>query len=414
MTECQSKEQSFLEKLGLAPNVMNEELFIRSFMEEMDRGLEGKHSSLGMIPTYLSCGGALPKGRYAVAIDAGGTNFRTALISFPGDRANIEHFASWPMPGTKGRMTWNEFIAFAAERVKPLLEYTDRIGICISFPTTITPERDGIIQHFTKEVDIVGFEGHRVGRDLMDELGRDDLKVTVLNDTSAVLLSGLAAGAEADGLIGLINGTGTNTCCQIPHERLGLSGSGSMIVDIESGGFCPPERSAIDIALDRATAAPGVYQEEKVVSGAYLGEICRLTMREAAEAGLFSQKTAESIPALRELSTPTADGLGAGSEEVALLGCAKDAQLAGKIAQAVFGRAAKHIACTLAAILRFCKLDPGKRITVSADGSVFRKSVLFRPALEAYVSRYAEGYQIKFVEMENSTIIGTAIGALMN
>lgn len=414
MTGYRSKEQSFLEKLGLAPHAVNAELFIRSFMDEMGRGLEGKTGSLGMIPTYLSCGGALPKGKYAVAIDAGGTNFRTALISFPGDQAVIEHFASWPMPGTKGRISWNEFIAFAADRVKPLLKYTDRIGICISFPTTITPERDGIIQHFTKEVDIVGFEGHRVGRDLSDELGRSDLKVTVLNDTSAVLLSGLAAGAEAEGLIGLINGTGTNTCCQLPQGRLGLSGSGSMIVDIESGGFCPPERSAIDIALDRSTAAPGVYQEEKVVSGAYLGEICRLTMREAAEAGLFSQKTAENIRNIHELSTPIADRLGAGSEENALFASAKDAQFAGEIAQAVFGRAAKHIACTLAAVLRFCELDPKRQVTVSADGSVFRKSVLFRPALETYMASYAEEYRIKFVEMENSTIIGTAIGALMN
>lgn len=137
-------------------------------------------------------------------------------------------------------------------------------------------------------------------------------------------------------------------------------------------------------------------------------------MREAAELGLFSQKTAETIQKTRELSTPTADGLGAGREESALFACAKDRQLAGTIAQAVFGRAAKHIACTLAAILRFCEFDPARRVTVSADGSVFRKSVLFRPALESYVQRYTDGYQIQFAEMEHSTIIGTAIGALMN
>lgn len=414
MKGCDWKKAGFVEKLGLDPADMNAELFIKSFMDEMGRGIEGKHSSLGMIPTYLSCDGALPKGRYAAAIDAGGTNFRTALIGFSDNGVSIERFSSQPMPGTKGGVTWKDFIVFVSKQVKPLLKYTDHIGICISFPTTITPERDGIIQHFTKEVDIAGFEGRYICRDLLDELGTRNTKATVLNDTSAVLLSGLAAGAKAEGLIGLINGTGTNTCCQLGQGRLGLAETGSMIVDIESGGFCPPERSAVDIALDHAAAAPGVYQEEKIVSGAYLGEICRLAMKEAAADGLFSQRTAENIRALNEFATPAADAFGAGAAENALFASPQDAALARELVRAVFSRAAKHIACTLTAILRFCEHAPGQQVTVSADGSVFRQSALFRPALESYMARYASIYPVRFVEMDNSTIIGTAIGALMN
>lgn len=107
-----------------------------------------------MIPTYVSCDRKLPLNKYAVAIDAGGTNFRTALLKFTEDGASLEQFNSYPMPGTRGKVTWQEFICFAADCIRPLMRYTDRIGICISFPTEVTPERDGIICRLTKEVNL--------------------------------------------------------------------------------------------------------------------------------------------------------------------------------------------------------------------------------------------------------------------
>lgn len=114
-----------------------------------------------------------------------------------------------------------------------------------------------------------------------------------------------------------------------------------------------------------------------------------------------------------EFSSPEADRFGAGADSPLFLS-SEDAALAREIINAVFNRAAKHIACTLTAIIRFCGLEPERQITVSADGSVFRNSALFRPALKSYMARYTGGRHVKFVEMENSTITGTAIGALMN
>ena len=112
------------------------------------------------------------------------------------------------------------------------------------------------------------------GRPALREVVRNPgASAVVVNDTTAVLLSGLVSGADGAGLIGLINGTGTNVCCQADV------GGRKMIVDVESGGFIPPQRSEIDAALDAATAVPGVSMEEKLVSGAYLGERCRRAFR---------------------------------------------------------------------------------------------------------------------------------------
>lgn len=403
--------KAFIDSAGIGPAGMDAELFISGFMSEMQKGMERKDSSLPMIPTYVSCDRKLPLNEYAVAIDAGGTNFRTALLKFTEAGASIEQFTSYPMPGTHGRVTWEEFISFAADCIRPLMRCTNRIGICISFPMQITPERDGVICRLTKEVDIAGFEGRRVCKDLLDALGVDGAQAMLLNDTTAVLLSGLAGSSSHDELIGLINGTGTNTCCILPCQGMGADAE-SMIVDIESGGFLPPQRSEIDLCLDSSTNAPGIYPEEKLVSGAYLGEICRLSFLAAAKEGLFSAACKDRLAKCSCFSTPLADSCANG--EISDLFSEEDIQTAGMICRAVFERAAKHIACTLTAIMRYTGCKAGNRVLVSADGSVFRKSRLFRSALETYVSEYASDLTVDYVEMENSTIIGTAIGALIN
>lgn len=413
MSEHESRLRRFILDSGIGPDTMDSELFIRSFIDQMQRGINKQPSSLGMIPTYLSCEERLPLNEYAVAIDAGGTNFRTALLCFREDGAVMEHYKSYPMPGTKAPVSWEEFISFAADCVRPLMQYTERIGICISFPTTVFPDSDGVIEHFTKEVNISGFEGRHVCRDLLAALNIPSARACIINDTAAVLLSALAGGAPSEGLVGLINGTGTNTCVQVPCRSLGLPGDGRMIVDIESGGFKPPQRSDIDLRLDAATASPGVYTEEKLVSGAYLGEICRLALIEAAGQGLFSKPTAALILRLSQLQSPIADSLACGVKPDFIADEA-DLNAAAQIAQAVYKRAAKHIACTLSAIYRFSGTAAGSSVTVSADGSVFRKSSVFRAALEDYTAQYCPQLHLSFTETENATIIGTAIAALIN
>lgn len=58
-------------------------------------------------------------------------------------------------------------------------------------------------------------------------------------------------------------------------------------------------------------------------------------------------------------------------------------------------------------------LEAKQKAIVSADGSVFRKSALFRASLCEYVSEYAPVRKFEFITMDDSTLIGTAIGALI-
>ena len=53
-------------------------------------------------------------------------------------------------------------------------------------------------------------------------------------------------------------------------------------------------------------------------------------------------------------------------------------------------------------------------MTVSADGSVFLKSDAFRRPFFSYMEEFCAGRKVDYVTMEHSTLIGTAIGALIN
>src|SRR5690554_6094798 len=73
----------FLERWKIAPHTLDMEECCHLFMEEMERGLATKEgSSLAMIPTYTKADNLITPGEKVIVLDAGGTNFRTCLISF--------------------------------------------------------------------------------------------------------------------------------------------------------------------------------------------------------------------------------------------------------------------------------------------------------------------------------------------
>ena len=256
-----------------------------------------------------------------------------------------------------------DFIRLAADALEPLLDRVTQIGICFSYPAENTPELDAKVLGMTKEVQLTGWEDHLVGADLAEELERrgcTKLPITVINDTPATYLSGSTTIANnyANGFAGLVNGTGTNTCCLLPVraiEKLGRDADGEMLVNLESGSFTDVPQSAFDKALDAASAAPGAYRFEKMTSGRYLGKLSRLALIAAAKDGLFAPETADKLRALDVLTAADADAFGADPDcgAIAALSDAADAdrKTAAMVIQSVFGRAAKAIVANIAAIV---------------------------------------------------------------
>jgi hexokinase len=440
MNPLKQKTSRFLESHGLHPESVDLDRELRTFIREMEEGLSG-HTSLKMITTYVSPDGEIPVGRPVIAIDAGGTNFRVALVTFDEKRSPvIEDLKVYPMPGTQGELDCDAFYRTMASYVLPLADRSDHIGFCFSFPVEMQPDKDGRLIQFNKEVRVTGAVGQLVGENLrkaLADLGtKGEKSVVILNDTVATLLGGKAAFPDRrfDGTIGYILGTGTNSAYAEDNARIvkapTLRGKpGTTLVNMESGGYAGYPQSPIDKALDATLSDPGVHTFEKMISGAYQGGLLLHTIAAAAKDGLFSPKAARAFAALPSLSSREIDlfcfypfdprnvlagcvGGGNSVEEAA------DRQVLYHLVDALFERAARLVAVNLAAAIVHIGrgTDPCLPVCISAEGTTFYKSKLFRGKLDHYVKTFLNdrlGIYCDFVQADKSTLIGTAIAGLI-
>ena len=419
--------REFLEKYGMNPERIVPARDAVAMCEAMERGLRGEPSPFPMIPTYLSDEGEIPLDRPCVVIDAGGTNFRRALVTFTAEGVKVEEAQRWRMPGLEEPASWETFISFVADAIEPLLDRADSIGFCFSYQAEITPERDGRVVRIDKEVVITGCEGQLVGRSLLEELGRRGItgkKIVILNDTAATMLGGPAAAERAryGGLIGQVSGTGTNTCCSLPQERitkLGLTGTRHMIVNLESGMYDGIEQGTFDRMLDEASNNPGSKIFEKLTAGVYLGELCRDMLKAAAGEGLLSAVAAERIGALGWIDSAVIDAWACGEKLESICRTQEDRDFVQTICAAAFERSARRMATNLAAILLLTGegTDPERPVCICAEGSLVQKSRVYRPCLEALIDEEIGeklGRHALLQVSYETTLGGSAAAALLN
>ncbi len=418
----------FIKKYKLTASDIDMEAMVQVFQKEMDKGLQGTESSLRMIPTYIEADNSFSTNVPVLAIDAGGTNFRAALISISADgtlETNNEVRAS--MPGLDYEISRIEFFNIIAGYVKPLAEKADRIGFCFSYPTEILPDKDGILLQFCKEIKAPEVVGERIGKNLLEALGMPGHKIVLLNDTVATLLAGKSAslGKTYDSFVGYILGTGTNTCYIENNKSIvknpELDQNRSQIINIESGNFAKALRSPLDIGFDNTTNNPGNYTFEKMFSGGYFGALCLYILKIACNEDVFSRETAQCISVLNQLS----------SEEVNLLVSGKSGSSLGEAAIPVsdlqevkylfnnlIDRSAKLVAANLAAvILKTGKgKESGKPILVTVEGTTFYKLHGLKERFEQYFNEFLSGDQKRFVEfagVAQSSLVGAALSALI-
>ncbi|MFA6905423.1 MAG: hexokinase, partial [Sphaerochaeta sp.] len=217
MSDCVQNTTAFLSKWGIEAASIDMKSLLATFLSEMEKGLENESgSSLKMIPTYTEVVSGLAKGEPVIVLDAGGTNFRTCLVTFDEQGlAHIEDFRKVSMPGVKEEVTAQQFFSTFADEVERLIDKSDKIGFCFSYAAAITEDHDGIPLVFSKEIKAPEVIGKKVGASLLSELARrgydvSKKKVAVLNDTVATLLAGQGAPSDTDysGYIGFILGTG--------------------------------------------------------------------------------------------------------------------------------------------------------------------------------------------------------------
>ncbi|MBR0040410.1 MAG: hypothetical protein IJP64_03420 [Oscillospiraceae bacterium] len=418
-----STAKDFLGRHGMSPERIDPAVYAPRMAESMAEGLAAEGRMLPMIPTYLKNSGAVPQGEKAVVIDAGGTNFRCALACFTERGFEISDVFKTKMPGIGKSAAWEEFISFIADSIMPYMDRADKIGFCFSYSADITPEIDGRVIRIDKEVVITGSEGKLVGASLIEELERRGCRgksVVILNDTAAVLL-GVSATLDKEkysGFIGQINGTGTNTCCIVPIDRiekLHAAGSDGVIVNVESGLYDGFPRGDFDLELDCESNNPGSKHMEKMTSGVYLGALCRIIFRAAVNEGALSAESGEEIDKRGAFDASTIDRWASGEDLESFSD--EDGRFIRDVCLAAFDRSARCMCVNLTAIALLTGEGTDKPICVCAEGSLVQKSRFFRPMLEKYLAEYALGVFGRKLELTvgyETTLPGAAAAVLLN
>lgn len=433
MADVVGKTEAFLRKYGLDPALVDVDACARAFQTDMEKGLRGDPDAwMMMLPTYLSLDGDIPKDTPTIVIDAGGTNFRIGLVTITDQGPVVEDLRVFPMPGSQAPITWETFVDEVSDAVLPLTGRSRRVGLCFSYAAEILPNRDGKVLNISKQVQISGSKDKELGRDISAALaakGAEGVTFVVLNDTVAALLGGVAALREErfDGYIGLIYGTGVNTCYVEKREHLGKVTTpwdqDTMLINMESARFDGAPLSAFDKALDENSVDPGLCHYEKMVSGRYQGELVWRALRQGAADGLFSAKLNAFLNGLEGLTMVQADTFTARPYGDSLLAAAcdgeDDREAVYTIIDRIVERSARLVCANLAGIL--LQTGAGQHIhrpaCVVAEGSTFYKGHLFRGKLERLCGSYITGtlgrYMV-FRQVEDANLVGTAAAALLN
>jgi hexokinase len=436
MIEIKNKVKHFLKDNEMYYEDIDMDVYCDIFMQEMQSGLEGKDSSLAMIPTYIEVGRDIPIGKPVIVLDAGGTNFRIASISFDETgKPAIKNFTQKPMPGLNKEISKEEFFAAVVEYMAGVINVSSRVGFCFSYPTEILPNKDGRLIRFCKEVKAKQVEGELIGESLVASMEAEgyegDKRIVILNDTVATLLAGMSAFPDKnfDSYIGFILGTGSN-CCYIESNRnitkkSSLELDREQVINVESGSFGKAPRGKIDLKLDESTLDPGRYTFEKMFSGGYLGTLCLETLKEAGGQALFSQEVVDELSGIEDLETKYVNSFlrsPQGNNPLAVMckkGNEQDCAALWYVLDALIERAARHTAILLSSTV--LKTNKGKNpctpVCITAEGTTFYELKFLKTKVEFYLKSFLEEKHNRFIEIvsvENATLIGAAIAGLTN
>ena len=422
-----SQATDFLKKHRMSPELVDPVFYAKKMCEDMEAGLRGDKSFMPMIPTFIKANGEIVKNTPVIVIDAGGTNFRCALAEFTDEGCVLSEVGKYKMPGIDEPASWEEFISFTADKIEPLTARTDYIGFCFSYNAEITPDIDGKVIRIDKEVIIKGCENKLVGASLSEELARRGIpgkRVFVLNDTVAALLGSayMLNKSKYSGFIGQISGTGANTCCALPYSRIAKverNDDISILINLESGLYAGFEQGDFDTVLDNNSNNPGEKIMEKLVAGAYLGELGRLCLLSAADEGYLSEGAAKKIKALERFDTSVLDAWACERELEKVCETEEDRKFVVEMSIALFDRAARCMCANLVGIMLLTGngRDKSRPVCICAEGSLVDKSAYFRPFLEEHLKSYAEGELGLYSELHigyETTLPGSAAAALLN
>ncbi len=406
---------------------------IEALLFDMNEGLLNRPSGEDMIKTYINPPSDAASGKSVIVIDAGGTNFRSCLVTFDSNgNPSIDFMEKTGMPGVERELSKKEFFEKIAENLEHLKDKSTNIGFCFSYPVEMQEDGDGILINFSKEVKAPEVEGCRIGKELekalKDHGWKNKLHIVLLNDTVSALLAGAAApdeGMRYSSYVGFILGTGMNAA-YIQSADTVYGSLKTQIINCESGKFDKVARSDFDISFDKKSEKPGLGVMEKLCSGAYMGPVAFEVVTTAGKENLFSEKLSKRLSQLDSLTqiemdsflhSPYSTKSKLGSI-MAELGEKEDYDILFQLLDSLTERCARMASSILAS----CVIKSGKGKTadepvcILCNGTSFFKTYKVRQRVLGYLEEVLvkeRGLYFDVISRENDITLGTAIGGLI-
>ncbi|CEG68604.1 hypothetical protein RMATCC62417_04833 [Rhizopus microsporus] len=279
---------------------------VQGFISEYNHGLNTASASglATMIPSYVTC---LPTGQETgtfLSLDLGGSTLRVCAVELLGQsKVKVTQIRQTIAPNdpirTSEATEFFDWIALAVAQLvhklgssKPL-----SMGVCWSFPIDQTSISKGKILRMGKGFTIKGLEGHDLSDLLHAAFQRRGVPVRVtalVNDTVGTLVA--HAYTNPNTRIGFIYGTGVNAAYPEEMRRItklhGYQQEGKMLINTEidifgSESYLPLNK--YDRELDKSHSQPKFQLYEKMMSGAYIGELVRLAALDLIQQGHLFQ-----------------------------------------------------------------------------------------------------------------------------
>ncbi|KAK3292612.1 uncharacterized protein B0H64DRAFT_232536 [Chaetomium fimeti] len=289
-----------------------------------------------MLPSYNS---QLPTGHESgqyLALDVGGSTLRVALVELrgrgeSGPEGSIIRMDSFKIDNDARNLRGTEFFDWMAERIHRTVakdsarghspEHPLLMGLAWSFPIEQTSSKGGKLSAMGKGfLANEGLVGQDLGEIIKSACRNQGLHVelsAIVNDSSAALLS--EAYTTPSTRFSLILGTGVNIAVHLPVTTIDQPKFGDrpsswhekashVIINTELGmfghGILPVTKW--DKTLKAAHPRPDFQPLEQLVSGYYIGEICRLALLDAITSiGVFGGVVPPSLQTPYSLDTET-------------------------------------------------------------------------------------------------------------
>ena len=354
-----------------------------NFLHELQDASAGKKTSLPFIVHKLSSSSLVQTGEPFQVMVIGGSVFKKAICkNVKGKIAIIKKETDKPL-NFKTEQDFLEFI----ERELP----NDVRILALNFAYPIQPvfengKLDGILLGVTKEGGFHGLVGEQIGKEIENYVlakRNKKIKVAVANDTVCLLLSGLTK-YPWDVFGGGVDGTGVNFAFFLSQNSL---------VNLESANFNKFQLTQEGKIIDKKSQQPEKHLFEKETAGAYLYKHFNIIVKER---GInYSQ-----IVSTEELSALCHPEFISGSKNQVQ----HDRIQVSEIAKSLMERSAQLVACQIAGITAF----KGHDMVFNMEGSLFWKGNRYKETVEETVRLLVPEYNVKFVEMNNSAILGAA------